>query len=487
MKTVLMALVACCAVCATTAAGEPPRFGPRYCLWGMEITYAVGQYGCGVALEDWDGDACTDIIAANGDGEVFVVPYDPQNTPWRFDELENNRLPRPTLLGKIPSKYPGADPVILEVKDRNADGKADILLRDRFGQDWQLLRVDRIKLGKAEPVGEPHKDWKRGIEFPRCRGRMIDRVGAEEVEVTGRPAGFAIRWLDDKTEYLDQGWGFAWHGRDGYDANFELVDLDGDGLRDLVTVAVARAPGKSSRCVLFHKGRKLEPDKMSLWHMNPAEVLFPDADVHNVLGAGDLDGDGDIDLVLSRMGFYVVWNEGTKTEPKFSKKIKVEGVHDEESVNLVDWDGDGLLDVVSSRWHDADHKVHVSFYRNLGRKAAELAFAEPAEILLGGEPIKLTSPGMCVVDLDADGDLDLVFCPYGGAVQWSENTAGKGARPVLAAPRPVLGEEGPLKFGARNNAIRVVDVNGDGKLDLLISSEYAAFDAGTEIVVWYGK
>ena len=458
-------------------AGEPPKFGKAQHLMGSEITCAVGQFGCGVAVTDWDGDGFRDFVAANGEGDIFVVPCDPRNALDIPDAKSRLRLGGVTMIGHIPSKYPGADPVILEIADKNGDGKADLVLRDRFGQDWLLLRVTDTGLGEPQALGEPHKDWKRGSDYPRVS------VKDTQEEVVGRPGRFEVRSGKDNV-YFEGARGFAWHGRMGYDPSLAVVDLDGDGLPDLLTVAFARSPGRTPRSVLFHKANR--PPKPGLFFSEGIEV-FRDAEVHNVVAAGDLDGDGRVDLVLSRMGFWVVWNEGTKTEPKFTKKVKVEGVADEESVSLVDWDGDGLLDVVSTRWHGEDRKSHLSFYRNLGKKAPEIAFDKPEEILIGGKPISMLSAGMCVVDFDGDGDLDLVFCPYGGEVVWAENVAGKGKPPVFESLRPVTCEDGPIRFGSRNNAIRVADINGDGKLDILITSEYGDFDTGKEVCVWYGK
>jgi hypothetical protein len=81
--------------------------------------------------------------------------------------------------------------------------------------------------------------------------------------------------------------------------------------------------------------------------------------------AADLDGDGDVDLVIgdTNGAVYFAKNEGTRTEPKFTKReplrvgdqpMKVS--HKSDPIP-VDWNGDGILDILVG-----DETADVSFF-----------------------------------------------------------------------------------------------------------------------------
>jgi hypothetical protein len=180
------------------------------------------------------------------------------------------------------------------------------------------------------------------------------------------------------------------------------------------------------------------------------------------VGIGDLDNDGDLDLVF---GNYdgpnsIFWNEG---DLRFRKEEMPIG--HTRAVALVDVDADGLLDIVLTRTSGA-----VNYWRNLGNGdfAQEFlrGFAQPAYVIDWA-------------DLDGDGDLDAVTASYdaalltdlgnsylingGGGVYLHEN------RNLSFAP---LG----LATEAQALAITFWDANDDGKLDILVGNDFALRD-----------
>jgi len=256
------------------------------------------------------------------------------------------------------------------------------------------------------------------------------------------------------------------------------------------------------------------------------------------MALGDLDGDGDLDLVSCRfeprkeLYFYystgkyyftydpatrLLANDGTgkfaagvlsATAPYGSTHLFSYDYQQAHAVALGDLDGDGDLDIVEGRrffsyWYDVEDQVvridpvlrvlvnngNGSFGQDDSKVIpASLGKAGGAAMILGVESLELG-------DLDGDGSLDIVLaCRYPG-LQDEEGTGyGQfGLVPTgLRTATRVLLNDGSGRFadatadwlpapvnGAYLNADRVIlrDLDGDGDPDLVLSS---AFPPGVE-------
>ncbi len=136
----------------------------------------------------------------------------------------------------------------------------------------------------------------------------------------------------------------------------------------------------------------------------------------------------------------------------------------------VDWDADGDLDLVVGNFNG-------KFYLFTGEGGGKFA-PTPQAMKSGDAPLQVGHHGdPFVIDWDQDGDLDILSGTAAGGVQWAENTAGRGNVPTLrpfvsliAAPKEADTEKRPeaISEPAGSTRVWVADVNGDGKLDVLV-------------------
>ncbi|HSM04453.1 MAG TPA: FG-GAP-like repeat-containing protein [Longimicrobiales bacterium] len=195
---------------------------------------------------------------------------------------------------------------------------------------------------------------------------------------------------------------------------------------------------------------------------------------------GDLDGDGDQDLlvgskldptVLTAARLYRFENVGSTTAPEFvltDTLAPMDAFH--LAPELADLDGDGDLDMLLGSWND-----DIRYLRNEG--TAE----EPDFVLVGDGPIaelprgSHATPGLG--DLDGDGDLDLLVGESSGEINQFRNV-GEG-EPVFE-----LVTEGAWGIDVgRRSVPSLVDLDGDGDLDLIVGRE----DAGAEVFMNQGS
>ena len=245
---------------------------------------------------------------------------------------------------------------------------------------------------------------------------------------------------------------------DGFDIGSESVpafgDLDGDGDLDLL-VGNKLDPNENRTGKLYHLENTGTP-AAPRWEMRDTLVLGEF--FHLAPDLTDLDGDGDLDLTLGTWNDDVLFfrNTGTPSAPVFEREGEdawvelTRGSH--AAPTYGDLDGDGDLDLLVG-----ESSGEVNFYRNVGSASAP-AWELVAEAISGLDAGRRAAPRL--LDLDGDGDLDLVVGrEEEGAALW---------RNVGSATDPVFEEAGILNADLPRFATPLfVDVDGDGDLDVV--------------------
>ncbi|HZL91822.1 MAG TPA: VCBS repeat-containing protein [Pirellulaceae bacterium] len=143
---------------------------------------------------------------------------------------------------------------------------------------------------------------------------------------------------------------------------------------------------------------------------------------------GDFDGDGDRDVLVAEFGWFKTGKilllkrtGGENDDPQFETAV-VDPRHGASHLRKIDWDADGDLDFVAliSQEHE---KVELFLQQPEGRFRIQTVFA-------AADP-NFGSSGIELVDLDGDGDIDVLYTngdaadsfqvkPF-HAVRWLEN------------------------------------------------------------------
>ncbi|WP_324673661.1 FG-GAP-like repeat-containing protein [Hymenobacter sp. GOD-10R] len=223
--------------------------------------------------------------------------------------------------------------------------------------------------------------------------------------------------------------------------NPTMADVDSDGDLDLVTPSSYNNPNPGVT-IRLNNGNGVFSVSQELGGL--FNTVYKTA-------AGDMDGDGDLDLVTSGNGglVFILTNNGTGTFSSTSQPIG-SSPSNNTRILLGDVDNDGDLDVVVANYllnNTTYTSSAVYVYLNNG----------PNSFSLGQQlPITVYIADIAMGDVDGDTDLDLVVS-RGGANSVS----------VLLNNSRGLFSEGQAVPVPRAQTLALGDVDGDGDFDLL--------------------
>lgn len=324
------------------------------------------------ALGDLDGDGELEILVG-----VLGGAYDPKRTSvdnlWLLDRVGDGW--RAVTSRALPMLDVGSES-IPAFGDWDGDGDADLLVADKIADD----------------------------------GRETSRVFAFENVGRGAGAG-AARFRALGPLPIEGSYHFA----------PALGDLDGDGDADLLL-------GTWRRGILAFRNDGPDPAGGARWTPLPDATLTLTRGSNATPALGDVDGDGDLDLVAGEAsGELNFWRNETgagRGWPRFVPVTDRLGDVDagrRSAPALADWDGDGRVDLLVGSEAES-----VTLWRFGPPAAAGGEEPGPAPGLEGGTALGEGLPAFAapaVLDFDADGDADLFVGGIGGGVMLFERIA----------------------------------------------------------------
>lgn len=242
-------------------------------------------------LRDLDGDGTPEWISNQWNPKAPLIAYS-----LVYPEGKNTPQPVTRRIGDINGHGMGFG-------DLNGDGRDDILV----GHGWY-----------EHPAGDPwagpwkfHADWKRHLSCPVIV-RDVDGDGQNDV-IWGNPHDFGLFvWL---ARGVDEEGKLRFETRE-LDGSFSqahclhLADLDGDGDLELITGKRVRAhngndPGGREPPVLVYYEMSKEGE------FSRHVIRRGDVGTGLQIRTGDLDGDGDLDIVVpGKEGTQLLFNLG---------------------------------------------------------------------------------------------------------------------------------------------------------------------------------
>lgn len=333
-----------------------------------------------------------------------------------------------------------------EREDLDGDGKPDYLVRR-----YDFVYVDEVArsvrfslLASITEIGSDGRTALPAHRFGYTAGLATDKVDVKKFTVgaTGLPSGMPV---------------------DG--ELIELVDLNADGLPDLLQTHVGDATPHSAAVNL---GETLKDGRRVIrWgQLQPVEgdprtrainLATQDGVAHLV----DLNGDGKADLVYrspdGKLCYFAnqgnfSWGQEVALDAGAAPPAPFAAVP--PPVRTADLDGDRRIDLIESLPGGTHYQVWFCVDGN--------KYVGPLKVLCEGGTFDLSRSDVSLADMNGDGVLDLVWIRPGELEVRTGLGFGRFAPPeIVRIPGDPL-EEPQVK------AARLVDVNGDGTDDLVV-------------------
>ncbi len=247
----------------------------------------------------------------------------------------------------------------------------------------------------------------------------------------------------------------------GTDARPMLVDIDNDGDLDLfagIGESLFGGPNAGSTIGFRNTGNA---SAAVFAQDNSLTTGLPDAGLNSFPAFADVDADGDYDLLIGRdiASFLFYRNTGNATSPTWSRDFNMFNTMETTTYwkvpVLFDYDGDHDYDLI----YGSDNG-RLTVYENTGTTTVPV-YTRNTDLF---RVIKSEGSGATAAlgDFDNDGDFDLVSGYWSGKFQYLRNSGGQTFPSFAHASSPLT----VLDPGSYSSPA-IVDLDGDGDLDVV--------------------
>lgn len=395
-----------------------------------------GNYSNAVEVADVTGDGAPDIIFANGgvsgstripgQNKIYV-----NNGSGIFTDQTSTRFP--TFLDVTPYITAG---------DIDGDGDMDIVAGNNGEQSRIYLNNGTGYFTDATSANFPSETW------------AVHQIALTDVDADGDLDMIMANMNNEQNRLLKNN-GFGRYtdvtltGRflSGSENSSHglIVDVDGDGDNDVIT------SNRNQQNRLFIND--------GLGNLTDETVTrFPQVAYDTIrMAAGDVDGDGDTDLYLANLNQQNrLWiNNGSgvfadQTGTRFPSVIDISN-----DALMRDMDGDGDLDIVVANTSSTTNILYINNGSGVFTRASSARWPSDTN----------NTNAAAAIDVDGDGDLDLAFANGGLSTSQGEklyiNNAGTFTDQSSTRLPAVLDQSIDIEGG---------DVNGDGCPDLVVAN-----------------
>ncbi|MEM1326328.1 MAG: T9SS type A sorting domain-containing protein [Bacteroidota bacterium] len=416
---------------------DPPFDRPLTVLYGAENTDPQ--------LVDFDQDGDLDLISG-GESAGLLFFQNEGNDEFILQEGSNN-----------PFGIRSGNGISPELVDFDEDGDFDLIVGSRSGVSYLKNEGDN---GFVEQSGSDNPFRNIRIDYAKPTLVDIDRDGDLDL-IVGNQNGDILFY-----ENIDDVFIPMTGSSNPFDdisvaslASPQLIDVDSDSDLDLIVGVGGR--GETSGTIAYYSNDGDNNFTEQIGSGNPFEdvKVFRNATPQLV----DFDQDGDLDLIsgddFGRVRYFKNLPSCLDSSIDGYVACAIDGF-DELEVSgrsipqLVDIDGDERLDLVSG---DEDGTIH---YFKSNEDGTFDQQSGSNDIFAGIDVDRNASP--CLVDLDKDDDLDLVVGNISGQILYYQN---QGSYDFLLQNS----EDNPFSdINVRGNASPyLVDLDGDGNLDFI--------------------